>query len=117
MTSSLIELIVSAKTLFLGAGEVAQWKKCLLCRNEGLSYSPQHSWTKLYAATHTVVPDGMKSTAQTVVSYQAPGSVRDHNSKNKHGGAGENVKALDAKACDLSSITCWRENRLLQVVL
>lgn len=48
----LIELIASAKTLFLGAAEVARWIKCLLCKNEDLNYSSQHSCTKRDAGAH-----------------------------------------------------------------
>lgn len=45
----LIELIVSAKPLLLGAAGVARWIKCLLCRNEDLNYGSQHSCTELDA--------------------------------------------------------------------
>lgn len=47
----LIELCLQ-RPYFWGAVEVAQWIKCLLCKNEDLNYGSQHSCTKLDAGPH-----------------------------------------------------------------
>lgn len=60
----LIELIVSTKTLLLGAAEMAQWRKCLLCKNEDLNYGSQHSCAKPDAGPHTVISNEMNSTGR-----------------------------------------------------